>query len=65
MNSVAVPVIEYRAITECGRILSWSAETAIAAMYEIKRDMDLSVVMIEPWSNWEFQQAIKKVAIAS
>jgi hypothetical protein len=55
-NSVALPVIEYRAITECGRILSWSATSPESAMYEIKRDKLLSVVEIMPFKLWEALQ---------
>lgn len=65
MNSVAVPVIEYRAITECGRAFSWSAETTMSAIYEIKRDKGLTVVWIERWSSWEVRSSVKEVAKAS
>jgi hypothetical protein len=56
MNSVALPVIEYRALTECGRILSWSATSPMSAMYEIKRDKLLTVVEIMPYKLWEALQ---------
>jgi hypothetical protein len=56
MNSVAVPVIEYRVITECNRIFSWSATSPESAMYEIKRDKLLSVMDIMPYKLWEALQ---------
>jgi hypothetical protein len=56
MNSVALPIIEYRAITEDGRILSWSATSPMSAMYEIKRDKLLTVVEIMPFKLWEALQ---------
>lgn len=56
MNSVAIPVIEYRVITECGRTFSWSATSPESAMYEIKRDKLLTVVDIMPYKLWEALQ---------
>ena len=65
MNSVAIPVIEYRAVTECGRILTHSATSLESACYEIKRDRNLTVIWIERWSSWEARTSVKEVAIAS
>lgn len=55
-NSVALPIIEYRAITSCNRILSWSATSPESAMFEIKRDKYLTVVDIMPYKLWEALQ---------
>jgi hypothetical protein len=56
MNSVAVSVIEYRVITECGRIFSWSATSPDSLFYEFKRDKGLSIAMAEPYADWEARQ---------
>lgn len=55
-NSVAIPVIEYRAVTECGRILTHSAVSPKSACYEILRDRYMSVVEIMPYKLWEALQ---------
>ena len=64
-NSVAVPVIEYRAVTECGRILTHSATSQQSACYEILRDRYMSVSWIEPWSVWEARTNIKPEGVNS
>jgi hypothetical protein len=64
MNSVAVPVIEYRAITECGRVFSWSATSPQSVFYEIKRDKGLSVVLVEPYSLYE-EECLKQLELNS
>jgi hypothetical protein len=53
MNSVAVPVIEYRVITECGRIFSWSATSPDSLFYEFKRDTGLSISSAMPFKDYE------------
>jgi hypothetical protein len=53
MNSVAVPVIEYRVITECGRIFSWSATSIDSLFYEFKRDTGMSISQAMPFKDYE------------
>jgi hypothetical protein len=50
-NSVAIQVIEYRVITTCGRIFSWSATSLDALFYEFKRDTGLSISQAMPFAD--------------
>jgi hypothetical protein len=56
-NSVAVPVIEYRIETMCGRIISHSATDSQDLLDSFKRVWGLSIAIAEPFALWEARQS--------
>jgi hypothetical protein len=56
-NSAALPVIEYRVITDCGRIFSWSSTSPDSLFYEFKRDTGLSIASAIPFKDYEVEDA--------
>lgn len=59
MNSVAIPVIEYRVETLCGRIISHSATDSQDLLDSFQRVWGLSIGIAEPFALWESRQPLQ------